>query len=185
MGNHKGMVLINMKEKWSWGFGDEYFDIYKEEAGWRISFENESSLSGNFLPKEFLITRVSLEGNCLVLELPDKTFRFSYSFDIGGGVWISNNNRDLYLEKINANKEKHAAKPGGLLAPMPGIVLIHKAKEGDHVKEGAPLLVLEAMKMEYTITAPHDGIITKFIYNAGHKVPLGALLVLMEPYEVS
>ncbi len=46
---------------------------------------------------------------------------------------------------------------GGLAAPMPGKVIAWLAKPGADVAKGAPLLILEAMKMEHTITAPVDG----------------------------
>ena len=49
---------------------------------------------------------------------------------------------------------EHADAHGGLLATMPGRVLAVHVKAGDEVAKGAPLVVLEAMKMEQTITAP-------------------------------
>ena len=44
---------------------------------------------------------------------------------------------------------------------MPGLVKIVRAGKGDAVTKGQPLLVLEAMKMEHTIAAPHDGVIAE------------------------
>ncbi len=44
---------------------------------------------------------------------------------------------------------------------MPGLVKIVRAAKGDTVTKGQPLLVLEAMKMEHTIAAPHDGCLPK------------------------
>ncbi len=66
---------------------------------------------------------------------------------------------------------------GGLTAPMPGkIVAVHVAV-GDLVKRGTALLVLEAMKMEHTITAPADGIVEQLPYAVGDQVDEGAELV--------
>ncbi|HVE24682.1 MAG TPA: biotin carboxylase N-terminal domain-containing protein, partial [Sporichthya sp.] len=48
---------------------------------------------------------------------------------------------------------------GGLVAPMPGSVVRVMVAEGDTVTAGTPLLVLEAMKMEHTITSPSDGVV--------------------------
>ena len=48
---------------------------------------------------------------------------------------------------------------------------------GEAVGKGAPLLVLEAMKMEHTITAPRDGIVRAFRYAVGEQVTDGAELV--------
>jgi 3-methylcrotonyl-CoA carboxylase alpha subunit len=68
---------------------------------------------------------------------------------------------------------------GGLTAPMPGkIVAVHVAA-GDHVDRGAPLLVLEAMKMEHTIVAPSAGTVAEVRFAVGEQVDDGdALLVL-------
>ncbi len=74
-----------------------------------------------------------------------------------------------------------AAAGGGdrLRAPMPGLVKVVKAAAGDRVRKGQPLLVLEAMKMEHAITAPHDGIIGR-IADEGSQISEGAVLVSFE-----
>jgi len=69
---------------------------------------------------------------------------------------------------------------GGLKAPMPGKVIALIAAPGAAVDKGAPLLVLEAMKMEHTITAPGKGIVRAFNYAAGDQVAEGAELVDFE-----
>ncbi|MQM33666.1 MAG: 3-methylcrotonyl-CoA carboxylase, partial [Candidatus Accumulibacter phosphatis] len=66
---------------------------------------------------------------------------------------------------------------GGLTAPMPGKVVALLAAVGQQVEKGAPLLILEAMKMEHTITAPKNGIVKAFCYAAGDQVADGAELV--------
>ncbi len=69
------------------------------------------------------------------------------------------------------------AGPGRLTAPMPGKVIQVAVKAGDKVKRGAPLLVLEAMKMEHTIAAPADGTVAQVFYKVGDLVPDAAELV--------
>jgi 3-methylcrotonyl-CoA carboxylase alpha subunit len=69
---------------------------------------------------------------------------------------------------------------GGLLAPMPGKVIALIAAEGAMVEKGAPLLILEAMKMEHTITAPAAGTVKGFFYAVGDQVGDGAVLVDFE-----
>lgn len=66
---------------------------------------------------------------------------------------------------------------GRLTAPMPGKVTQVSVEEGSAVKRGAPLLVLEAMKMEHTIAAPADGRIEKVNYGVGDWVEEGSVLV--------
>ncbi len=69
---------------------------------------------------------------------------------------------------------------GGLRAPMPGKVVTLMAEPGAIVEKGAPLLVLEAMKMEHTITAPQKGKVVSFHVAAGDQVADGAELVEFE-----
>ncbi len=70
-----------------------------------------------------------------------------------------------------------SAAEGGLVAPMPSKVIALIARAGEAVAKGAPLLVLEAMKMEHTIAAPRDGIVRAFRYAVGEQVTDGAELV--------
>ncbi|MDX9699578.1 MAG: acetyl/propionyl/methylcrotonyl-CoA carboxylase subunit alpha [Rhodocyclaceae bacterium] len=69
---------------------------------------------------------------------------------------------------------------GGLLAPMPGKVIALLAAPGASVEKGAPLLILEAMKMEHTITAPSAGVVKAFRFAVGDQVGDGAELVEFE-----
>jgi 3-methylcrotonyl-CoA carboxylase alpha subunit len=60
---------------------------------------------------------------------------------------------------------------------MNGTIVTLVAKTGDQVETGAPLLVMEAMKMEHTIRAPCRGIVQAFCYASGDLVDGGATLV--------
>jgi len=71
---------------------------------------------------------------------------------------------------------------GSLLAPMPGAVIRLGAEVGDTVTAGQPILWLDAMKMEHTITAPTSGVLTELNVTVGAQVAVGALLaVVTEP----
>ncbi len=72
---------------------------------------------------------------------------------------------------------------GGLTAPMPGKILSVAVAAGDTVTRGAPLLVMEAMKMEHTIEAPHDGVVKEVFYAVGDQVTEGVTLIDLEPHE--
>jgi 3-methylcrotonyl-CoA carboxylase alpha subunit len=54
------------------------------------------------------------------------------------------------------------------------------SRPGETVKKGQPLLILEAMKMEHTITAPADGVVKEIHFAAGEQVLEGAELVTMQ-----
>ncbi len=70
-----------------------------------------------------------------------------------------------------------AAEGGQLTAPMPGKVIAFLVQPGQAVKLGAPLAVMEAMKMEHTITAPRDGTVKELLYAAGDQVAEGGELL--------
>ena len=71
-----------------------------------------------------------------------------------------------------------AAQEGGrLTAPMPGKVVSFAVKAGDKVKAGQALAVMEAMKMEHTISAPKDGTVAELLYAPGDQVADGAELL--------
>ena len=72
---------------------------------------------------------------------------------------------------------------GSLLAPMPGSVIRLGAGLGDTVTAGQPLVWLEAMKMEHTITAPADGVLTQLTVSVGQQVEVGAVLARVETPE--
>ena len=69
---------------------------------------------------------------------------------------------------------------GSLAAPMPGKVIAVMVKRGDKVQKGAPLLILEAMKMEHTIFAPGDGEVKDVHYGPGDQVAEGAELLRID-----
>ena len=72
---------------------------------------------------------------------------------------------------------------GGLVAPMPGKVIALIAAVGAKVEKGMPLLIMEAMKMEHTITAPTAGTVKNFHFDVGDQVTDGAELVEFEVAE--
>jgi propionyl-CoA carboxylase alpha chain len=71
-------------------------------------------------------------------------------------------------------------QPGSLLAPMPGSVISVLAEAGSNVTEGQPLLVLEAMKMQHTVTAPTDGVLAQINVKPGTQVAAGEVLAVVE-----
>jgi 3-methylcrotonyl-CoA carboxylase alpha subunit len=72
---------------------------------------------------------------------------------------------------------KERGEETNLLAPMPGRVVALLVREGERVERGAPLLMLEAMKMEYTIRAPAAGRVESFLAAAGDQVSEGVQLL--------
>ena len=73
--------------------------------------------------------------------------------------------------------ESVEAGDGNIIAPMPGTVLSVACNNGQAVKKGDVLLVLEAMKMENEIQSPADGVVAKVAVTKGQSVDVGELLV--------
>jgi 3-methylcrotonyl-CoA carboxylase alpha subunit len=69
------------------------------------------------------------------------------------------------------------AEAGRLTAPMPGKVVSFLAQPGDKVQRGQALAVMEAMKMEHTISAPRDGVVAELLYAVGDAVAEGGELL--------
>jgi pyruvate carboxylase subunit B len=108
---------------------------------------------------------------------------------LGRGQWaISMQGRALEVEVLD-QRSRHirslsgaAAGQGGggvLKAPMPGLVVRVQVEPGQQVQAGAPLVVLEAMKMENQLKAPAAGMIAEVRVVAGAAVEKGQVLVTL------
>lgn len=98
-------------------------------------------------------------------------------------VFIKHQRYDfIYQTEVAADVEgsDHA---GSLTAPMNGTIVAVMAKAGRSVKAGETLVIMEAMKMEYSIKAPKDGVVNEVFYSAGDLVKDGAELVDFSPEE--
>nr|WP_315486234.1 acetyl/propionyl/methylcrotonyl-CoA carboxylase subunit alpha [uncultured Undibacterium sp.] len=84
---------------------------------------------------------------------------------------------DLHYNDVLAHAGEAEAEGGRLTAPMPGKIVAVVVKNGQEVKKGEALLIMEAMKMEHTISAPHDGVVDEVLYAVGDQVTEGAPLL--------
>jgi biotin carboxyl carrier protein len=83
---------------------------------------------------------------------------------------------DLLLEKLGMNNLKsQTAKE--IKAPMPGLIFDIKVKEGDEVKKGDAVLILEAMKMENILKSPGDGTVKAIKIKKGQSVEKNQVLI--------
>jgi propionyl-CoA carboxylase alpha chain len=76
-----------------------------------------------------------------------------------------------------------AVAAGSLLAPMPGAVVAVHVTTGQTVEAGAPLLVLEAMKMQHPVVAPAAGVVRSLDVAVGTQVDAGTVLAVIDPTE--
>lgn len=98
-------------------------------------------------------------------------------------LWISCAGVTYVLERVH----RETSEPGGgpsedeIRAPMTGRVVRVAAAPGAAVKEGDLLLAIEAMKMEFKLTAPEDGTLAEILCAEGDRVELGQLLARITP----
>jgi 3-methylcrotonyl-CoA carboxylase alpha subunit len=105
--------------------------------------------------------------------------RKATAVQLGAETWIFSDGQawqGKWLDPLSRADQTSDAE-GSLHSPMPGIVRAVLVQQGDRVAKGTPLLVLEAMKMEYSIEAPADGRVDALLYSAGDQVPEGAQLL--------
>ncbi|WP_204285511.1 acetyl/propionyl/methylcrotonyl-CoA carboxylase subunit alpha [Microbispora amethystogenes] len=122
-----------------------------------------------------------------VVSLGGVTRRYAVARD-RGTLWLAEGGRAWPVTRHEPGDPGDRA--GGALAgdgvlrsPMPGTVLLVKAAQGDRVTAGQPLVVVEAMKMEHTLTAPDDGVLAELRVRPGQTVDLDAVLAVVTPCE--
>jgi len=80
-------------------------------------------------------------------------------------------------EEREGGRAAHRPAASGLMAPMPGKVIVVRAAPGQAVRKGDELLVIEAMKMENALRAPRDGVVKSVAAKPGDMVSPGVVLV--------
>jgi biotin carboxyl carrier protein len=102
----------------------------------------------------------------------------TFTFKINGRMYsvTLRDKFDQLLEKMGMTNST-AGKVNNIKAPMPGLIVDLKVKEGDEVKMGDTLLILEAMKMENSIKSPGDGIVKTVKAKKGASVEKGQVLI--------
>ncbi len=158
--------------------GDGTVEIHAWAAGqgWRLQVrEHEFEARGEVTSEGRL--RVQLDGESLLVSVVESRMRLHLFTP--RGRWV--------LARVDplAAAESEEDIAGVLTAPMPGRIIRRLIEAGAEVVRGAPLLVLEAMKMEHTITAPSDGRVATLHYAEGEQVEEGAILLDFEaaPHE--
>ncbi len=109
-------------------------------------------------------------------------------------VFEASNGTTLFMDGQTHHFHRHDPLDGGeeaaaggdrLIAPMPGLVKIVRVREGDVVAKGQPLIVMEAMKMELTLTAMRDGIVGSLNVGEGDQTSESAVLLSLRPEDAT
>jgi len=93
------------------------------------------------------------------------------------------NHIEIFAQDLLSRENVGGAGSAIVRAPMPGKVIAIHVKEGDIVDHGAPIVVLEAMKMEHTLTAAVSGVVKTLATELNSQVEENELLVVLEPSE--
>ncbi len=120
------------------------------------------------------------EGSRVTLDLGDRMLKASVVGREGAvTVFLDGTTYRFGLPDQLAGEAEAAAADDRVVAPLPGRVTALKVKAGAQVAKGAPLLVVEAMKMEHTLVAPRDGRVETVTCAEGDQVEEGAALVVL------
>jgi 3-methylcrotonyl-CoA carboxylase alpha subunit len=177
-------------------------DPWSRRDGWRLHGGAQRRLSLEVQGRDLTVLMERLHDGATVLQIGDR--RWPFTARVLGGA-----RHDLQLGErritatVHAQGERHAvftdagstlvnefdpiahagegATEGRLTAPMPGKVVSFFAQPGDRVQRGQALAVMEAMKMEHTLHAPHDGVVAELLYAVGDQVPEGGELLRLAP----
>jgi 3-methylcrotonyl-CoA carboxylase alpha subunit len=98
-------------------------------------------------------------------------------------LWEQDAQYDFLVEDPRTREFTASAASGGLTTPLPGVVVAVPVSVGKKVGAGEVLMVIEAMKMEHTITAPHAGTVQAVHFARGDRVPEGSQLLELTPAE--
>jgi propionyl-CoA carboxylase alpha chain len=150
-----------------------------EATFWAPSLGAEKlTLKTGWTPGQRLF-EAELDGKAFCLEFKDTTEGYALRHRGFSAIALICTPRAAELHALLPEKEK-ADTAKRVVSPMPGLVVAVEAEEGQDVKAGEPLLVVEAMKMENVIRAEIDGVIKSISVEAGQSVAADELMVEFE-----
>jgi propionyl-CoA carboxylase alpha chain len=157
---------------------------YRDDGGSGAANEHRIeyrfSRTGLVLPADESVRLVSATADEVVLAHDEVDHNFSVA-RYGQDIYVDSARGPVHLVALpRFPAPGSAVEQGSLVAPMPGNVIRLAAAVGDTVTAGQPLIWLEAMKMEHTIIAPADGVLTQLNVNTGQQVEVGAVLARVE-----
>jgi acetyl-CoA/propionyl-CoA carboxylase biotin carboxyl carrier protein len=123
------------------------------------------------------------DGTDLVLTCDGRTVRFAYAVD-GETTWLGRDGAAWAIADAPPAALRGAragSADGTVRSPMPGTILAVHVTTGDVVSAGQPVLVVEAMKMEHTVTAPLGGVVNELTAKAGQQVRMDEPLAVIGP----
>jgi 3-methylcrotonyl-CoA carboxylase alpha subunit len=128
------------------------------------------------------VVDVRIDADTVSARIVDRRYRARYRIvGMHVYVWLEGEAYDFVLDDPRAHEFRASAAVGGLTTPLPGIVVAVPVTVGSKVKAGDVLMVIEAMKMEHSITAPHAGTVKSIHFARGERVPEASELLELAP----
>ncbi len=167
---------------------DDPHSPWSRNDGWRSALARESDLVLRCRDERRCVrlrhaspSQYRLDGDDLV-SLVDGVTRRSTALRRGSRLFLEWAGELLTIEAVDPIAEAEAAHAhqGGLSAPMNGSIVRVLVEPGQTVEAGAALVVLEAMKMEHSIRAPHAGVVKALYCSEGELVEEGTPLVELD-----
>ncbi|MBU6291869.1 MAG: acetyl/propionyl/methylcrotonyl-CoA carboxylase subunit alpha [Burkholderiales bacterium] len=153
---------------------DQGFELNLEYSrdGWRMTTQSQQALL-NHIAIDQADVSIQIDGRHLSGRVVRDDDRFH--------VFWQGQHRVISWSDPIAHAGESESEGGRLTAPMPGKIVQLMVDEGTSVEKGAPLLIMEAMKMEHTISAPANGKVEALHYAVGDQVAEGAQLLSFAP----
>jgi len=152
------------------------FEILEDVSGTTV---NGAPLSWDVAPLadghfHILLNKKSYRAERVSVDMETKTI----TLKVNGRLYpvVIKDKFDVLLEQMGMNSSA-AGKVNNIKAPMPGLIVDLKVKEGDSVKAGDALIILEAMKMENSIKAPGDAVVKTIRVKKGQSVEKNQVMI--------
>jgi len=138
----------------------------------------------------YIVELKKIDGGKIRLVINDYQFEVFVSCNNIGDTWLSYNGNTYSLSRTDILPSEKVFSGSGdeegegtIVSPMPGKIIKLSQKEGDEIKKGEVLLIVESMKMENNVLAPFDGFLHNYNVKEGDMVDGSIKLAEFEKIE--
>ncbi|MBB5571809.1 MULTISPECIES: acetyl/propionyl/methylcrotonyl-CoA carboxylase subunit alpha [Rhizobium] len=148
----------------------------------RVIAKGQDRYSVHFDGRALAVQIISRNDGCCRVEIDGRQLRADF-FQMPHSMTLFLDGHTHHFHRADPLDSAEEAAVGGdrLIAPMPGLIKIVRVQEGDMVAKGEALIVMEAMKMELTLTATRDGVVESLHVGEGDQTSESAVLLSLRP----
>ena len=154
-----------------------------------VDIQEDRQLKVSMEQKTYCTTYNVISRHQIHLDVDGKGYNIFLADESVDSKTIIVNGRPFRVEDVDVLAQQstsgkgHKDLPGEVTPPMPAVVVRLLVNQGDSVKKGDGIIVVSAMKMETTLTAPYNGLVARVNVQEGDKVSPGQILVDIEENE--